>query len=200
MNLGARDVVGFTGWAAMLVAGFVLGIAYERPSASHGRAGIDAPMAASTVLRPSVEVHFSPHGGCTDAVVALVASATKTVRVQAYSFTSAPILDALAAAHARGIDVQILLDRSDEQPTAGRDPAWKRLADAGIPVRIDAVHPIAHSKVMIVDGEAVETGSYNYTVQAESNSENCPILRDAKLAEIYLGQWQIHAAHSRQPE
>jgi phosphatidylserine/phosphatidylglycerophosphate/cardiolipin synthase-like enzyme len=48
------------------------------------------------------EVYFSPHGGCTEAVVIELDKAESSVLVQAYSFTSAPIAKALVAAHERG--------------------------------------------------------------------------------------------------
>ena len=51
------------------------------------------------------QVCFTPVGKCTDLVVAEIAGARQEVLVQAYSFTSVPILSALKAAHARGVDV-----------------------------------------------------------------------------------------------
>ena len=47
----------------------------------------------------SVEVFFSPKGGCTEAIIGELGKAKKTVLVQSYSFTSAPIAQALVAAH-----------------------------------------------------------------------------------------------------
>ena len=55
---------------------------------------------------------FSPKGGCTQAVVSTLDTAKKTVLVQAYSFTSAPIAKALVDAKKRGVDVQVILDKS----------------------------------------------------------------------------------------
>ena len=52
------------------------------------------------------QIYFSPDGGCTAAVVAALGSARRTVRVQAYSFTSAPIAGALRDAHDRGVDAR----------------------------------------------------------------------------------------------
>ena len=49
-------------------------------------------------LDPLVEVYFSPKGGCTGAVVKEIDAAEKTILVQAYSFTSAPIAKALVEA------------------------------------------------------------------------------------------------------
>jgi phosphatidylserine/phosphatidylglycerophosphate/cardiolipin synthase-like enzyme len=61
-----------------------------------------------------IEVRFSPDGGCTDAIVRNLNRATNTVFVQAYSFTSAPIAEALVQAHRRGVKVQVILDDSQE--------------------------------------------------------------------------------------
>ncbi|WP_272881476.1 phospholipase D-like domain-containing protein [Fundidesulfovibrio soli] len=41
------------------------------------------------------------------------------------------------------------------------------MANSGIPTFIDAVHAIAHSKVMVLDDKTVITGSYNFTKAAE---------------------------------
>ena len=60
----------------------------------------------------SVEVFFSPKGGCTEAIIGELGKAKKTVLVQSYSFTSAPIAQALVAAHKRGVAVQVVLDKS----------------------------------------------------------------------------------------
>src|SRR5258708_39955391 len=61
----------------------------------------------------SIEVHFSPKGGCTEAVVANLDRAKSTVLVQAYSFTSAPIAKALVDAHKRGVKIEVILDKSN---------------------------------------------------------------------------------------
>jgi phosphatidylserine/phosphatidylglycerophosphate/cardiolipin synthase-like enzyme len=58
-------------------------------------------------------------------------------------------------------------------------------------------HAIAHNKVMIIDGETVITGSFNFTKAAEeSNAENLLVIRDKKLAERYIKNWQEHERHS----
>ena len=71
------------------------------------------------------------------------------------------------------------------------------LARAGIPVRIDAAHAIAHNKVMLIDDSMVITGSFNFTRAAEEkNSENLLIVHDPALAARYAENWPIHARHS----
>ena len=56
---------------------------------------------------------------------------------------------------------------------------------------------ITHNKVMVIDGETVITGSFNFTKAAEeNNAENLLVVRDKKLAERYIKNWQDHAHHS----
>jgi phosphatidylserine/phosphatidylglycerophosphate/cardiolipin synthase-like enzyme len=108
--------------------------------------------------------------------------------------TSAPIAKALLDAHKRGVKVEVILDKS--QRTQKYSSATF-LYNQGIPVKIDAQHPIAHNKVMIIDGETVITGSFNFTKAAEeNNAENLLVVHVRKLAERYIMNWQEHERHS----
>ncbi len=142
----------------------------------------------------SIEVYFSPRGGCTEAIVRELGNAQSSVLVQAYSFTSAPIAKALVAAHQRGVRVEVILDSSQKSDKYSEADF---LANMGIPTRLDGQHAIAHNKVMIIDNRVVITGSFNFTRSAEtSNAENLLVIRDAALAERYAANWAEHAAHS----
>ena len=143
----------------------------------------------------TIEVHFSPHGGCTDAIIRELNKAQKGVLIQAYSFTSASIAKALLNAHKRGVKVEVILDKS--QRTEEKYSSATFFFNNGIPTKIDAQHAIAHNKVMIIDGEVVITGSFNFTKAAEeNNAENLLIIHDKKLAERYTKNWQEHEKHS----
>lgn len=143
---------------------------------------------------PPIDVYFSPKGGATEAVVRALDAAKQTVFVQAYSFTSKEIAKALLNAHKRGVVVHVILDKSilgDHYSEADF------LVHSGISVLIDANHQIAHNKIMIIDGETVITGSFNFTRQAEEhNAENLLVIHDRGLAERYLANWHDHEAHS----
>jgi len=154
---------------------------------------IQSPNTVATL--PPVEVYFSPRGGCTEAIVAEIGRAKNTILVQAYSFTSAPIAEALRDAHRRGVQVAVILDRSQESE---KYSSADFVLHAGIPTRIDDRHAIAHNKIMILDGQTVITGSFNFTKAAEeSNAENLLILRDAAIADMYTQNWKLHAEHSK---
>lgn len=147
-----------------------------------------------TTIPNGIQVYFSPDGGATEGVVGALAAATNLVRVQAYSFTSAPISRALVAARGRGVDVAVILD--DSQKTEKYSEA-DFLSNNGIPTLIDDKHAIAHNKIMVIDGYAVVTGSFNFTKAAEErNAENLLIINDPALASKYLANWRTHQAHS----
>ena len=72
------------------------------------------------------------------------------------------------------------------------------LVEAGIPVKIDAAHAIAHNKVMVIDDEMVITGSFNFTKSAEErNAENLLVIKNKALAEQYKENWSKHSSHSQ---
>jgi phosphatidylserine/phosphatidylglycerophosphate/cardiolipin synthase-like enzyme len=152
--------------------------------------------AGSTVLsKGTIEVAFSPNGGATALVVKTIGEAKKSILVQAYSFTSAPIAQALAQAKSRGVDVRVLLDKSQKSE---RYTVATYLANHGVPTWIDGQHAIAHNKVMVIDNDTVITGSFNFTKAAEEkNAENVIVLRgNPDLARVFSENWLAHQAHS----
>ena len=143
---------------------------------------------------PTIEVCFSPLGGCMASIVREIDSAKKEINVQAYSIDSVSIQKALISAHKRGVEVKIILDKRRGKAVGKEADALK---GGGLSVRIDFVHFIAHDKIMVVDGGCVITGSYNFSEKGDkSNAENVLIIRDLKTASQYSGNWSRHWAHS----
>lgn len=147
-----------------------------------------------TLHNAPASVYFSPKGGAQDALVDEIGKAKGSIFVQAYSFTSAPIINALAEAHKRGVKVEIILDKSQRtDPRSGTS----KVREAGILAHIDSKHAIAHNKVMIIDDEVVVTGSFNFTKSAEEkNAENLLIVRSGELAKLYRENWEGHRRHA----
>jgi phosphatidylserine/phosphatidylglycerophosphate/cardiolipin synthase-like enzyme len=135
------------------------------------------------------EALFTPGDPIDVLLVELIEGARSEVLVNAFSFTNRRIARALAAAHARGVHVEIVADRGQTLESPGS--AALALARQGVPVWLDGNFAAAHNKVMIIDGEsargAVVTGSFNYTGAAQSrNAENVLIIRrDQALASQY---------------
>jgi len=140
----------------------------------------------------SIQPCFSPEGHCTDRIVSAIENANTSILVMSYSFTSAPIASALATAHVRGVDVKILVDRSQLK---GKYTQIPYLSQSKIPILVDSVEGIAHNKTMIIDDRVVLTGSFNWTKAAESrNAENILLINNHSLAKIYKQNWEHRAS------
>ena len=154
-----------------------------------------APMPAGDTSLDSTSICcFSPHGGCTDTIVDELNRAAHTIELQGYSFTSRRIGDALVAAKRRGVHVTVILDAAQ---TSDHRSEPQYMARHGVPVLLDARHAIAHSKVILIDGRTLMTGSFNFTRAAEEdNAENLLVLRDhPRLQSAYEENFRKHLEH-----
>lgn len=151
----------------------------------------------SQVNGQTMQVCFTlaPGGNCTDLIVNTIESAKKTVNVQAYIFTSVPILKALADDVSRGIAVNVLLDKDN---VSSQYSVTNFLQSHDIPFLIDYKPAIAHNKVMIIDGNTVITGSFNFTKAAQNNNaENVLIISgNPNLAQAYQQNFDYRASQS----
>ena len=168
-------------------------------------------LAGPTAFHPgsstAMQVYFSPNGGATHALTDLIDHATKSVWVEAYSFTSRPLIRALVRAHQRGLDVEIILDKSHllkknyrtRRYTRRPSPALKAFYTAGIPTYLDARYLIAHNKVMLIDGRIICTGSFNYSyAAAKFNAENMLVIRNVPgLFNQYQANFEFHRRTSQ---
>ena len=142
----------------------------------------------------TIEAAFAPDAGAEDLVVKVISSATKTLKMSAYTFTSPTIVRALIAAQKRGVQIQLVADEHVnlvEDQSGKMRHALNAVSNAGIEVRVISTYPVHHDKLMIVDGRHVQTGSFNYTNSAASrNSENVLVVwNNPALAAIYLRHW-----------
>jgi phosphatidylserine/phosphatidylglycerophosphate/cardiolipin synthase-like enzyme len=149
------------------------------------------PWPAAAAREKPIESCFTPGMDCTGKIVDAIDGARAEVLVQAYAFTSCPIVQAIAGAHGRGVPVRVLLDKF-----AANAGAVAYLRIAGLEPRIDApvadTHPgfkpdgtpkaprqgLAHIKAVMIDGRLLLTGSFNFSRNAqERNVENLLIVR-----------------------
>lgn len=118
---------------------------------------------------------FSPHQGATALVVNTLNEAKESICLAAYSFTSQPVADALIAAHERGVEVRIVLDKSQE---IASHSLYGLMLAKGVPTRVNRHYAIMHNKFAVVDGHTLQLGSFNYTKAAEEkNAENVLVIR-----------------------
>lgn len=176
---------------AVVALAFSMSVAHADSSLStwskqlFSRAAPAAPFASGASYR----ICFVPNGAsCQDLLVNEINNTRRTLLIQAYSFTSAPIAAAVKRAKDRGVDVRVILDKSQ---VSQRYSSATFLRNAGIAVVIDTKPAIAHNKVMVFDNASVFTGSFNFTKSAqERNAENGFLVRgDDRIVRAYVDNW-----------
>ncbi len=128
-------------------------------------------------------VYFSPAGGREGrgAILDLLKRANREIWIAAFVLTDTRMVETLAQAHRRGVRVRVVIDARNLENS--RDETLKQV---GIDIRKDGNPYTMHHKVIVVDGEWVVTGSYNFTSSGFGrNNENLLILRDSVLAQRY---------------
>ena len=131
-----------------------------------------------------VEAAFSPSDGVADLICAQLSYARKKVRIMAFVLTSEKIAKQLGELAKKGVDVQCILDRGQARSRYSQD---QYLLGCGVRTFISPnARGKMHHKVIVIDGETVITGSYNFSENAENgNDENIIIIRSAELGKLF---------------
>ena len=122
-------------------------------------------------------------GGIEDALVDAIEATDISLDIAAFELNSEAIFRAILDAHERGVAVRIVTD--DEHGLQDtNDPALRNLRDEGIAVVDDGRSGLMHNKFMIIDGETVWTGSWNYTVNGTYRNNNNVFVMDNEMAAL----------------
>ena len=136
----------------------------------------------------------------TDHLVEMIDSAHRSILMTSFYFKPVePIVAALVRAGERGVQVEVHHSHRDALPAT--ELAWiaaaahyRRLLRAG--VRVFENRHGEHSKIVLVDGERVAFGSYNFEHAAHDRlAEAMLVSRDARAVEPAAGIFQELRAH-----
>ncbi len=179
---------------------------FDWAKARPGPAPVDGDQAVEHNGKRFPRQAFSPEGGIEEAVIRAIEAARATVDIAMFSFYSQPIAEALLTAKERGVVVRLVLDYS--QSRIMKLDEW--FSYHGIEVKLLAgpdehgpsMFEKNHNKFMIVDGELLETGSFNYTGNAEENNyENANFIKDALTVAFFNAFFQLlHQAGWKAPK
>ena len=141
-----------------------------------------------TSRRPYVSTYFSPRKGAADQVVGFIDACEQTLDIAVYSLTHPDIVKAIERAHVRGVQVRLLMDYLQSRSAHAGDDT---LEIQGIQVRRDTQGGSLHHKFCVGDGQAVITGSFNWSVNADQrNAENFVILRLSYVVRTFEEEFQ----------
>jgi len=148
----------------------------------------DTPSPVLEVEGTVVENLFSPDDGVAHRIVQLLSQARSSIEFMAFAFTSEELAEAMLDRSRSGVAVRGVFEASQ---VAGGASQFSRLRDAGLDVRLDGNPRNLHHKVILIDGQIVITGSYNFSRSAEiRNDENVLIMHNPELAQAYRAEFE----------
>lgn len=123
------------------------------------------------------------------ALLQVIGNTAATLDVALYGLDRQSVVDALIAAHNRGVAVRVVGD-DDASQEAGYIASYQALRDAGITVITDASGNIQHNKFVVSDGQVVWTGSTNLTDNCLTlNANNSIVITSTVLADVYATEF-----------
>lgn len=135
-----------------------------------------------------ISIYFSPKNDTISPLLKEIQSAKKSIHFMAFSFTHDTLGEAMRDRFKTGIDVQGVFEGRQAN---NRYAEFDSMKKAGLSVVLDENAGAMHHKVIVIDGETVVTGSYNFSKNAETrNNENLLIIKgNREIAEAYLAEF-----------
>lgn len=140
----------------------------------------------STQLAAGISVWNSPQDDTLAEYLSLVNAATISIHIADYSFNIMELVQTLIAKCKAGLDVKLVLDKS-QSAGATEVPEVKALLAAGVPTVIveSSKHQIMHNKFTVIDGHITQDGSWNYTTAASKENNNYFVFDDHEISSDY---------------
>lgn len=134
------------------------------------------------------EVHFSPGDACLARLRELIRSCRSSLDICVFTITDDRISRLIVDAHRKNVNVRIISD-NDKSLDIGSD--IRRLADQGVPTRLDQVSDHMHHKFALFDNQIAVSGSYNWTRSAaDRNEENIVVSDDPRILSPFRNQFE----------
>jgi cardiolipin synthase A/B len=103
--------------------------------------------------------------------------ATKSLRIKMFIFTDPSLLDAVIAAHRRGVNVRIMLNPKRRSGVSENDESRAKLEAAGIEVRdSNPAFDLTHEKSMVVDDKTAFVNSLNWQTKNLTGTRDYAII------------------------
>ncbi len=120
-------------------------------------------------------------------LIRVINQAQASLDIAIYELDLDDLGDAILAARDRGVKVRLVTD-SD---TLAEDETLIRLKKARVPIVPDERNAIMHNKFVVVDGQSVWTGSWNFTINDTfRNNNNAIYIRSPQLAQVYAAEFE----------
>jgi phosphatidylserine/phosphatidylglycerophosphate/cardiolipin synthase-like enzyme len=135
-----------------------------------------------------INAYFSPEDNVEQIILKRLQKAKSSIYFMAFSFTSARIGEMMIKKFKEGVAVYGIFERKGSKTGHCQ---YTKMKVEGLPVKIDHNRNLMHHKVIVIDGERVIMGSYNFSQNANrSNDENVLIIDNREIAREYLAEFK----------
>jgi len=114
------------------------------------------------------EIAFSPEEDTFGRIIETLSKAKKSVKIAMFAFTDKRIVNYLKVLSVHGVEIQVILDR--DWNLTNVYSSLEALSQFTT-TQLDYCDALLHEKFLIVDDKILLTGSYNYTLSAESKND-----------------------------
>jgi len=129
-------------------------------------------------------------------IVDAIAGASKALNVRMFLFTDATLLQAVLAAHKRGVKVRVMLNPARRSGESENDEARKVLTDAGIKVHdSNPAFDLTHQKSMVIDDAVGFVESLNWEPKDLTKTRDYAIVTThghevAEMVSCFDADWE----------
>jgi phosphatidylserine/phosphatidylglycerophosphate/cardiolipin synthase-like enzyme len=146
----------------------------------------------------SVLVRFAAEDDVATLLAELLGRAQSEIRFMAFSFTDDDMGGSILQQAKNGVSVAGIFEQRGAMTEYSE---FTFLYCNGLSVRLDGNPRTMHHKVLIIDRQIVVTGSYNFSVNADtSNDENVIMIDNSQIAAEYLKEFDRLWAESQLPD
>ncbi len=138
----------------------------------------------------NVENYFAPETEVAPIIAREIARADEEVLFLAFSFTNSDIGEAIIERADAGLQVYGVFESIGSDAGSSYYNDFRRENLPNLQVLKDANPRIMHEKVIVLDGDTVIFGSFNFSDSAnDSNDENIMIVRDETFATFFVDEF-----------
>jgi phosphatidylserine/phosphatidylglycerophosphate/cardiolipin synthase-like enzyme len=128
-------------------------------------------------------------------VLDAIGAAERSVHIKMFAFSHQPLLEAVVAAHRRGVHVKVMLNPERRDGECDNDVARDMLQHFGIEVRAsNPAFDLTHEKSMVIDGEHAFIESLNWTDENFTETRDYAVVTPstheiAEIVECFEADW-----------
>lgn len=176
--------------SAELAANYLIEMAEMYDDRSFGPTSPDNTTDRMVVGGMNVENYFAPETEVAPIIAREIARADEEILFLAFSFTNSDIGEAVIERADAGLQVYGVFESIGSDAGSSYYNDFRRTNLPNLQVLKDANPRIMHEKVIVLDGDTVIFGSFNFSNNAnDSNDENIMIVRNKEFATFFVDEF-----------